>query len=70
MILGNSGINYSRMLLFMFGFLVYWKMYYWKIVLAPPATPGLQLDYKVVTSKLSKNQNVTSKNTIFKVLLQ
>ena len=26
MILDNAGIDYSRMLLFMFGFLVYWKI--------------------------------------------
>ena len=26
MILDNFGIDYSRMLLFMFGFLVYWKI--------------------------------------------
>ena len=26
MILDNSGIDYSRMLLFVFGFLVYWKI--------------------------------------------
>ena len=26
MILDNSGIDYSRMLLFMLGFLVYWKI--------------------------------------------
>ena len=47
----NSGIDYSRMLLFVFGFLVYWKI---EQILAPPATPGLRLDYKAATSKLSK----------------
>ena len=26
MIIDNSGIDYSRMLLFVFGFLVYWKI--------------------------------------------
>ena len=49
MILDNSCIDYSRMLLFVFGFLVYWKM---NQILAPPAAPGLRLDYKAVTSKL------------------
>ena len=39
-------------------------------ILAPLATPGLQLDYKPVTSKFSEKQNVTSKTTIFKILLQ
>ena len=60
MILDNSGIDYSRMLLFVFGFLVYWKIEpnsrAFSRLLAPPATPGLRLDYKVVTSKLSKKQ--------------
>ena len=67
MILDNSGINYSRMLLFVLGFLFTGKL---KKILAPPATHCLRLDYKSVMSKLSKKQNVTSKNTIFKVLLQ
>ena len=57
MILDNSGIDYSRTLLFMIGFLVYWKL---NQILAPLATPGLRLDYKPVTSKLSEKQNVTS----------
>ena len=34
------------------------------------ATPGLRLDHKPVKSKLSEKQNVTSKTTILKVLLQ
>ena len=63
MILDNSGIDYSLMLLFMFT----GKL---NQILAPPATPGLRLDYKAVTSKLSKKQNVTSNTTIFKVSLQ
>ena len=67
MILDNSGIDYSRMLLFVLGFLVYWKI--------EPNSPAsgnswFRLDYKPVTSKLSEKQNVTSKTTIFKVLLQ
>ena len=56
MILDNSGIDYSRMLLFVLGFLVYWK-----IELNSRAsgnTHGLRLDYKPVTSKLSEKQNV------------
>ena len=67
MMLDNSGIDYSRMLSFVFGFLFTRKL---NQILAPPATPGLRLYYKAVTSKLSKKQNVTSKTTIFKVLLQ
>ena len=39
-------------------------------ILAPPATPGLKLDYKAVKLKMSKKQNVTSKKIIFKVLLK
>ena len=66
-ILDNSGIDYSRMLLFVLGFLVYWKIEPNSRALA---TPGLWLDYKAVTSKLSKKQNVTSRNSMFKVLLQ
>ena len=31
---------------------------------------NLRLDFKAVTSKLSKKQNVTSQTTIFKILLQ
>ena len=67
MILDNNGIDYSRMLLFLLGFLVYWKI---EPNSAPLATPRLRLDYKPVTSKLSENQNVTSKTTISEVLLQ
>ena len=65
MILDDSGIDYSPMLLFVIGFLVYWK----KInqILAHPATRGLRLDFKAVTSKLSRKQNLTSQTTIFKV---
>ena len=61
--LDNSGIDYSRILLFMF-FLFFFigKL---NQILAPPATAGLRLDYKVVASKLSKKQNVTSKTTGF-----
>ena len=68
----NSGIDYSRMLLFVLGFLVYWKIEPNSHAFSPdvshPATRGLRLDFKVVTSKLSKKQNVTSQTTIFKVL--
>ena len=69
--LDKSGIDYSRMLLFVLGFLVYWKI-------EPNShafsrirqhASGLRLDFKAVT-KLSKKQNVTSQTTIFKVLLQ
>ena len=67
MILDNSGIEYSRMLLFVFVFLFTGKL---NQILAPPATPGLWHGYKAVTSKLSKKQNVTSNKIIFKVLLQ
>ena len=64
MILDNSGIDYSRMLLFVVGFLVYWKI--------EPNSRALNKvdENKLVTSKLSEKQNVTSKTTIFKVLLQ
>ena len=68
MILDNSGVDYSRILLFVLGFLVYWKIE--SCILAHPATRGLQLDFKAVTSKLSKRQNVMSQTTIFKVLLR
>ena len=67
MILDNFGIDYSRMLLFVFGFLVYWKI-------EPNSrlsgntwfTTWLQSGHVKV---VKKKQNVTSKNTIFKVLL-
>ena len=67
LILDNSGIDYSRMLLFVFGFLVHWKI---ELNSRASGNTGLRLDYKPVTSKLSEKQNVTSKTTIFKVLLQ
>ena len=35
-------------------------------ILAPLATPGLRLDYKPVTSKLSEKQNVTTKTKILR----
>ena len=70
MILDNSGIDYSRMLLFV-GFLIYWKIEpNSHAFTAHPATRGLRLDFKEVTSKLSKKQNVTSHTTIFNILLQ
>ena len=57
MVLDNSGIDYSRMLLFVFGFLVYWKIESkFSRIIAHPATRGLRLDFKAVTSKLSKKQ--------------
>ena len=52
MILDNSGVDYSWMLLCVLGFLFTGKM---NQILAPLATPGLRLDYKPVTSKLSDN---------------
>ena len=61
MILDNSGIDYSRMLLFVFGFLVYWEI---EPNSRAPATPGLRLDYKSVMSKLSKKSDF--KEHIFK----
>ena len=67
MIVDNSGIDYSRMLLFVLGFLVYLKN---EPIFVPLATPGLRLNYKPVPTKLSEKQNVTLKTTIFKVLLQ
>ena len=54
MIPDNSGINYVRMLLFVFGFLVSWKI---AQILANPATPDLLREYKAVTSMLSKGGN-------------
>ena len=47
MILDNTGIDYARMLLFVFDFFLYWKI-------ATSATPGLLRDYKAVKSMLSK----------------
>ena len=63
MILDNSGIYYSLMLLFVLGFLVYWKI---EKILEPSATPVV---YDIIT-KLSrqscqKKQNVTSKQINF-----
>ena len=67
MILVNSGIDYAQMLLFMFGFLVYWK--------TEPNSPEsgniwfttwLQSGHV----KVVKKQNVMSKKTIVKILLQ
>ena len=62
MILDNSGTDYSRMLLFIFGFLVYWKIEPNLPAFSCQRQPlaGLRLDYKAVKSKLSKKQNVTS----------
>ena len=58
MILDNSAIDYSRMLLLVFYFLVYKKIEpnYRQRLLAPPATPGLRLDYNADKSKLSKKK--------------
>ena len=66
MVPDNSGIDYSRMLLFVFDFLVYWKI-------EPNSrtsgntwfTTWLQSVHVKVVKK-----NVTSTTTIFKVLLQ
>ena len=70
MILDNCGIDYARMLLFMFGFLVYWKI---REIPAPSRSSGntsLLHDYKMVRSMLLKEQTVTSEKTIFMVLFQ
>ena len=66
-ILDNSGIDYSRMLIFVRGFLVYSKI---EPNSHASGNTWFTLDFKAVTSKLSKKQNVTSHTTIFKVLLQ
>ena len=65
MVLDNSGIDYSGVLLFVFCFLFYWKI-------EPNSRVLSRLRQHLVydLSKLSKKQNVTSKNTIFKLLLQ
>ena len=47
MILDNSGIDYSRMLLFLFGFLVYWKI-------EPNSRAFSRLRQHLVTSKRSR----------------
>ena len=65
MILDNSGIDYEQMLIFVFGFLVYWK-----IARNSRSFSRLQQYLKAVTSMLSKKQNVTSEKTIFTVLFQ
>ena len=67
MILENSGIDYSQMLLFVLSFLVYWRI---EPNSRASGNTWPRLDYKPVTSKLLENQNVTLKTTIFKVLLQ
>ena len=53
MILDNSRIDYLRMLLFVLGFLFTGKL---NQILAPLPTPGLRLDSKPVTSKLSEKK--------------
>ena len=70
MMLDNSGIDYLRMLLFVFGFLGYWKI-------EPNSCAFSRLRqhlvFNLVTKRSrqsSKKQNVTSKKTSFKVLLQ
>ena len=71
MVLDNSGIDYSRMLLFVLGFLVYWKI-------EPNSHAFSRIRQHVVYDLISKRshlncqkkQNVTSQTTIFKVLLQ
>ena len=71
MILDNSGIDYSRMLLFVLGFLVYLKI-------EPNSHAFSRIRQHVVYDLISKwsnlncqkNKNVTSQTTIFKVLLQ
>ena len=48
----NSGIDYLRMLLFVLVFLFTGKLQKISGLLTPPATSGVRLDYKAVTSKL------------------
>ena len=71
MIVDNSGLDCARMLLFMFGFLVTWKISTNSRTysIGPPATPDVLRDYKEVTSMLSNKQNVTSEQTIFPFFL-
>ena len=67
MILDNSGIDYLRMLLFTLGFLVDWKIEpNFRASGNTWFTTWLQTGHV----KVSEKQNVTSKTTIFKVLLQ
>ena len=73
MILENSVIDYSRMLLFVFGFLVYWKIEPNRIV----EIENWKLNHAWFTTwlqsghvKVVKKQSMTSKQTIFLVLLQ
>ena len=71
MILDNSGIDYSRMLLFVLGFLAYWKI-------EPNSHAFSRIRQHVVYDLISershlncqKKQNVTSQTIIFKLLLQ
>ena len=71
MILVNSAIDYAGILLFVFDFLVYWK-----IVPNSRAFSCLRqhLAYDMITKQsrqsCQKKQNVTSKKIIFKFLLQ
>ena len=69
MILDNSGIDYSRMLLFVLGFLVNWKI-------EPNSHTFSRIRQHMVYDLISKRshqnckkKNVTSQTTIFKVLL-
>ena len=69
MILDNSCIDYSRMLLFMFDFFVYWKIE----VLAHSRASGNTWFMTLLQSchvKAVKKTNVTSQTTILKILLQ
>ena len=52
-ILDNSGIDYSQILLFLLGFLVYWKI---EPNSHASGNTGLRLDYQSVMSKLSKKK--------------
>ena len=57
MTLDNSGMDYSRMLIFVFCFsCLLENLTEFSCLLAPPATPGLRFDYKVALKKLSKNK--------------
>ena len=60
---GNSGINYERMLLFVF-FLFTGRS---GEILWPQATPGLLHDYKEVTLLRSKKQNGRQRKQFLKI---
>ena len=53
MILDNSGIDYSRMLLFLFGFLVYWKLD--QILSTSSDSAWQHLVYDLITKRLRQS---------------